>query len=66
MDQNQAKPLILALIYGRFSTTAYPQIILLFESHMIIFVSDILGKNKESFYLYGENKLEVVLLVPDL
>ena len=42
--------LFLALIYGRFSTSAYPQRILLFESKMRILSHEVLMKNKKLLY----------------
>ena len=41
MDKNQAEIICLTLIYGRLSTTTYPQIILLSEIQMRILFHDV-------------------------
>ena len=66
MDQNQAKSLILALIYSMFSTTAYPQRILLFEIQMIILFHEVPKKIKFPLFIVEKKTPEAVLLVPDL
>ena len=49
-----------------FSKNVYPQKILLLESQMRILFHKVLGEIKKFSVYIGQNKLEAVLLVPDL